>query len=599
MKDIIVYSYENNDYFIGYQIAELLGYKDTNRIIRNNISDENKIIFKNYLGIKEPKIGASSVLITRNGIYDLLSKIKKALTQDTLEIFDKLNIDTSNNKVLKEDTDEESDIEKTDPNTLIKYSYISNRIFYEYFIGYQITSKLDYKNITQALENVSKCNKLIFSDYPGPKHPKIDPKTILITRDGAIELVIKTRKRVTPEVLHLFKQFGIDTTNRKCLTKEQQTLSPIGNVFKTEKIEDQFKVDKYYLDMYFPEYKIIIECDENGHSDRKPGDERERMDIVNEILNIDDSYWIRYNPDEYDFDISKVIGRIYRKIDEIKEKKYKEEFSKVETILPCKTLLKFTKEDIEFEVHSGKMKAPPKAFLVQELERGNSMLKIGQNLGISSKPVVKWLKEYNLNINDYKNNYEAPPKDELIKLFETKNQTEVADYYCQSTHIVRKWLKFYDINLDELKSKNKVEINKESLLNLINENIDEKEIAKRLNITELQLSKYIKMHNITRIPTKEDLEKVLRTKNKEDVAKHYNTTRTTLRKWVNIYDLGHIRFTTKTHKPIKVIKDNVETEYDSIKDLCKDLKIGKNKVHEYVDTDNEYNGYKFKFITDF
>jgi len=495
---------------------------------------------------------------------------------------------------------EELVVNKNKEDKIITYEYKTNDyIKFTYFVGYQITGLLGYNDTNRVIRNnVSKCNQMKFKDFKGVKEPKLDGRVILLLSEGVEELLIKTRKRVTPDVKHLFEEFGISTTKKKCLTKEQQTLSPIGNVFKTEKIEDQFKVDRYYLDLYFPEYKIIIECDENGHSDRKPGDERERMDIVNEILNIDDSYWIRYNPDEYDFDVSKVIGRIYRKIDEIKEKKYKEDFSKVESEVKHETLLKFTKEEIEFEVHSGKMKAPPKAFLVQELQRGNSMLKIGQNLGISSKPVVKWLKEYNLDVNDYKNNYEAPPKDELIKLFETKNQTEVADHYCQSTHIVRKWLKFYDLNMEELKSK-KGEINKEILLNLINENMDEKEIAKKLNVTELQLSKYIKMHNITRIPNKEELEEILNTKNKEDVAKHYNTTRTTLRKWINIYDLGHIRFTTKTHKTIKVIKDNVETKYDSIKDLCKDLKIGKNKVNEYVDTDNEYNGYKFAFMTDF
>ena len=44
------------------------------------------------------------------------------------------------------------------------------------------------------------------------------------------------------------------------------------------------------------------------------------MDFVNESLEIDDSHWIRFNPDEHDFDIAKVIGAVYRKIDEIKDK---------------------------------------------------------------------------------------------------------------------------------------------------------------------------------------------------------------------------------------------------------------------------------------
>jgi very-short-patch-repair endonuclease len=86
----------------------------------------------------------------------------------------------------------------------------------------------------------------------------------------------------------------------------------------TEKFEDQFKVGRYYLDLYFPEYKIVVECDENGHADRKPYKERERMDFVNEKLNLTDDNWIRYNPDAEDFDISKVIGKIYTRINLLK-----------------------------------------------------------------------------------------------------------------------------------------------------------------------------------------------------------------------------------------------------------------------------------------
>ncbi|NDF57820.1 MAG: heme exporter protein CcmD, partial [Proteobacteria bacterium] len=103
--------------------------------------------------------------------------------------------------------------------------------------------------------------------------------------------------------------------------KKLNSIKNIEHLYQSEKIEDQYSVDKYYLDMYFSEHKIVVECDENNHKDRKPWDERERMDKVNEILGIDDSYWIRYNPDEYDFDVSKVINRIYRKINEIKTEK--------------------------------------------------------------------------------------------------------------------------------------------------------------------------------------------------------------------------------------------------------------------------------------
>ena len=214
---------------------------------------------------------------------------------------------------------QELDFEDDEENTLSMYSYISNHICFEYFVGYQITTLLGYKNPSKTITaNVSKSNQLIFSDYPGVKEPEINPKTILISRDGAIEILLKTRKRISPDVLHLLKEFHIETTNMKCLTKEQQTLSAITNAFKTEKFEDQYKIGSYYLDLYFTEYKIVVECDENGHADRKPYKERERMDYVNKELDIDDSNWIRYNPDEKDFDISKMIGRIYTKMKEIK-----------------------------------------------------------------------------------------------------------------------------------------------------------------------------------------------------------------------------------------------------------------------------------------
>lgn len=198
-----------------------------------------------------------------------------------------------------------------EPETITTYSYISNHLCFEYFVGYEIAVLLGYKDPNQTIRNnVSKCNQLIFKDYPGVRKPSLDPRTILITRDGACEILIKTRKKISPDVAHILKRFKIETTNKKCLTKEQRTLSDISNVFKTEKIEDQFKIGPYFLDLYFPEYKIIIECDENGHSDRDPEKEQTRMDFINIKLGIDDGYWIRYNPDERNFDLSQVIGRI-------------------------------------------------------------------------------------------------------------------------------------------------------------------------------------------------------------------------------------------------------------------------------------------------
>jgi very-short-patch-repair endonuclease len=236
------------------------------------------------------------------------------------------------------------DDKKEEINNLTKYSYQSHGIMFEYFVGYEITTLLGYKNPKSAItHSVSKSNQIIFKDYPGVKDPELDPRTILITRDGVVEILLKTRKRLSPDVLHILKEFGIETTNRKCLTKEQQTLSTITDAFKTEKYEDQYKVGSYYLDLYFTDYKIVSECDERGHADRRACNERERMDYINEELRINDSHWIRFNPDAYDFDITQVIRKIYNKIKEFDNKKFEKKLLEL-TNQSEKKLLKLTNE---------------------------------------------------------------------------------------------------------------------------------------------------------------------------------------------------------------------------------------------------------------
>lgn len=228
-------------------------------------------------------------------------------------------------KIIIVDSDgEENDYdeyEKKKQLKLTEYFYISHGLMFKYFVGYEITSLLGYKNIKSAItHSVSKQHQLVFRDYPGVKNPPLNPRTILITTEGVTEILLKTRKILTPDVLHLFKEFGIQTTNMKCLSKEQRTLHSITNVLKIEKHEGQVKINKdnkiYYLDLYFSDYRIIVECDENGHNDRRPSDERKRMDDVNEVLDIDDTHWVRFNPDAHDFDISRVTGQIYRKMKE-------------------------------------------------------------------------------------------------------------------------------------------------------------------------------------------------------------------------------------------------------------------------------------------
>jgi len=202
-----------------------------------------------------------------------------------------------------------------EPETLSTYSYISNGLCFEYFVGYELTAMLDYKNTAQSVKNlVSKCNQLPFREYPGIKLPNLNPKAILITRDGVEEILLSTRKLITPSMKYILTKFSFNLTNNKKLSPEQQNLSFITNAFKIEEAIPQYPVGKYRLDLYFPKYKIIIECDENGHADRHPDKEHDREIFVNKELGITMDNWVRFNPDAKMFNIASVIGQIYLRI---------------------------------------------------------------------------------------------------------------------------------------------------------------------------------------------------------------------------------------------------------------------------------------------
>ena len=59
-----------------------------------------------------------------------------------------------------------------------------------------------------------------------------------------------------------FKQYDI------ILTNEKPVPTKIISSFERENMQTQYKVLGYRIDLYFHEYKLAIEIDENEHSDR-------------------------------------------------------------------------------------------------------------------------------------------------------------------------------------------------------------------------------------------------------------------------------------------------------------------------------------------
>jgi very-short-patch-repair endonuclease len=88
---------------------------------------------------------------------------------------------------------------------------------------------------------------------------------------------------------------------------ENQTIGFIENVYSNMlNVKRQYAIGKYRADLYFIDYKLVIECDENGHADRDYEQEKKREEYILSLGN----KVIRYNPNESSFDLSNVLRKI-------------------------------------------------------------------------------------------------------------------------------------------------------------------------------------------------------------------------------------------------------------------------------------------------
>ena len=95
------------------------------------------------------------------------------------------------------------------------------------------------------------------------------------------------------------------------LTKEQSVLTRIMSSFEGKDMQTQYNVLGYRIDLYFHDYKLAIETDENGHSNRNIDYEIKRQKTIEQEL---DCKFIKNCPDKEDLDIFIAINEIFRNI---------------------------------------------------------------------------------------------------------------------------------------------------------------------------------------------------------------------------------------------------------------------------------------------
>jgi very-short-patch-repair endonuclease len=127
--------------------------------------------------------------------------------------------------------------------------------------------------------------------------------TFLLTEE-TFELLknsFNLRNRYIVELNENIKQINIGM----CI--ENQTIGFISNSYSNMlNVKRQFTIGKYRVDLYFVDYKLVIECDENNHNDRDPENEKIRELYITSLGN----KIIRFNPNEKDFDLSNILREI-------------------------------------------------------------------------------------------------------------------------------------------------------------------------------------------------------------------------------------------------------------------------------------------------
>ena len=163
-------------------------------------------------------------------------------------------------------------------------------------------------NITRYLHKNYKENIHYIKQKPNMKCHGGRNKIIYMLTESAFELLKNSynlRNKYIVDVSDTIKTVNIGM----CI--ENQTIGFIENSFKgIIECKRQYIIGPYRIDLYFPKYRLAIECDENNHIDRDPSDEK----IRDEYIISQGNKLIHYNPNKYQFDLSDVLREIHKVI---------------------------------------------------------------------------------------------------------------------------------------------------------------------------------------------------------------------------------------------------------------------------------------------
>jgi very-short-patch-repair endonuclease len=248
----ITYDKSRNTYRIRARINDI--NEDHTFMNINDACNKLKIILENYYNLSMKKIN----VVTYKNYRNLFTSYKNISTNE--ELFDIRDVINITNKQPKQNQ--------------TKYNNFKNKIKNYYVVQ---NNKKGYDFIE------------------------------LVNIDVVKEIIVSCRI-INKQLASLF---SINIFDCAKISKEQHTLDVITKIFDGEEMQQQKVVGKYRIDLYFSKYKIAIECDEHCHKDRNKSCEKYREQYITDKLKCT---FIRYNPDDKDFDINNVANKIHKTI---------------------------------------------------------------------------------------------------------------------------------------------------------------------------------------------------------------------------------------------------------------------------------------------
>jgi very-short-patch-repair endonuclease len=176
---------------------------------------------------------------------------------------------------------------------------INNSIPYTLYRASDVGNILGMSNIRTVLLNYDKI-QISKSTKGGNQN------VTYINCNTLIKLLTKCRK---PKAIEMAKNINIDVVTKYYVSIETDIIQCILTTFDGNVITPQYKVDNYYIDLYFNEYSLAIECDERHHvsSTNKINDLERQYCIMKKL----GCRFIRFKPSDPKFNIFQLLNDIH------------------------------------------------------------------------------------------------------------------------------------------------------------------------------------------------------------------------------------------------------------------------------------------------